>query len=42
MAMELIKDQNDYQKAYKQSIETPEQFWAHMASTRLVTFSAVD
>jgi acetyl-CoA synthetase len=31
--MELIKDQNDYQKVYKQSIEAPEQFWADIAST---------
>jgi acetyl-CoA synthetase len=32
MAMELIKDQNDYRKIYKQSVETPEQFWADIAS----------
>jgi acetyl-CoA synthetase len=33
VAMESIKDQNDYQKIYKQSIETPEQFWADIAAT---------
>jgi acetyl-CoA synthetase len=33
MAMELIKDQNDYRKIYKQSVETPEQFWADIAAS---------